>query len=140
MSASDNLHPIQLRKFVNEFGQKHFSDMGLEHPENAEGECEECSSRFLSDSGIRGARSQWYMDPETGINHSVAHVDTSIGPHVVDYTFRQFDQDAPHPLVEPISHFEQRRQMRNFKPTEAWKAVGLSEENARKLGIYNDHS
>jgi hypothetical protein len=126
MSASDSLHPIQLRHIAKHFETKHLSDMGLTEPANAEGECDGCVSRFGEKSGIKNLKQQWYMDPNTGYNHVVHHIDTSVGPHVVDFTFRQFDPVAPHPLVEPVTHYESRPQLRKYKPTTAWEALGFS--------------
>lgn len=44
-----------------------------------------------------------------GGNHLLHHVPTTEGPYVVDFTHRQFDDNAPHPLVESLSDFNLRQ-------------------------------
>jgi hypothetical protein len=44
-----------------------------------------------------------------GGHHYLHHVPTTEGPYVVDFTHRQFDESAPHPLVEPLNDFNQRK-------------------------------
>ena len=48
-------------------------------------------------------------------SHTVAQVQTSRGPYVVDLTHRQFDEKSPHPLIEPVEKFESRKAMRPFR-------------------------
>lgn len=126
MAASEHLHPKQLGSFAKEYAKN--LDFNPLNPEEAEGRCEDCSQGFLEwgkQQGLSGAVR--YYHTHSG-HHAVARVDTSEGPHVVDYTHNQFvmfDQgvriDPPtrrgwpksmmekSPLVMPLERYENER-------------------------------
>ena len=123
MAASDHLSPAQLRAHV----QAHMDTLSESYdtPQCAEGECEIASHEYavkaLTDGHQAALHNYWIPeDAPRNISthfftgHTVANVQTSRGPYVVDLTHRQYDPKAPYPLVEPQHRFVKRESMKPF--------------------------
>lgn len=86
-------------------------------------------NRALEDKGVsprkvtyRGPRGFYdRFDTRTPI-HDVTEVDIENTPHVVDFTYRQFDPKGEFPVVEPRSTFDQRMKKMRFRPEEVQKS------------------
>jgi len=129
MSALEHLSPAQLRAHV----QKHLEERRstadwpeeYDTPECAEGECgvasEEYAKRAIKD-GHQTVLHTYFIPDDAPRDlsthffpgHTVAHVQTSRGPYVVDLTHRQYDANAPYPIVEPQHEFLKRESMQPF--------------------------
>lgn len=58
--------------------------------------------RWLARRGIRAEKLSFTDTPGGKAPHAAALVE---GVTVVDWTYRQFDRDAPEPLVEPLDEY-----------------------------------
>lgn len=122
MAASDHLSPAQLRAHV----QAHLENWpdSYDTPECADGQCWHATRGYVGEAVKDGhdAYFQTYdisedTDRESlphAPTHTVAGVQTSRGPYVVDLTHRQFDAKAPYPLIEPQHRFLKRKTMDVF--------------------------
>ena len=125
---SSPLTPEQLHAHVNglmntqqqvDIGQGNMRALGpilnrLGDKETATNSCFHAVSRvhsFLPQGSkiVRIMTTDFRGNPELGGHHYLHHVPTTEGPYVVDFTHRQFDENAPHPLVEPVEAFNQRK-------------------------------
>jgi hypothetical protein len=105
MSAKDHINPEQLRKIAAAHGDKYFRN--YKDPKKRDiGCCYDYSAHFTAHGGVQGALVQSY---EIGDEpHGVNYVPTTEGPHVVDFTYIQFDPSAQMPIIEPIKTYEKR--------------------------------
>jgi hypothetical protein len=131
MAASDHLSPAQLRAHV----QQHLDDrygyaewpQHYATPKCAEGECGEASEEYAT-KAIKDGHNvvlhtyvmpdnvhQRHFKTHVFSGHTVAIVQTSRGPYIVDLTHRQYDEKAPYPLVEPRHKFLKRKSMKPFR-------------------------
>lgn len=113
MAASDHLNPEQLRKIATAHGDKYFRN--YKDPEKRDtGCCYDYSAHFTAHSGVPNALVQSY-EIDNDRPHAVNHVSTTKGPHVVDFTYVQFDPRAQMPIVEPVKTYEKRFTDRGMK-------------------------
>ena len=61
---------------------------------------------------VKMMRDEWHED---GGNHYVHVVPTTEGPHVVDFTHAQFDENIDGPLVEPLDKYNERQASQDRK-------------------------
>lgn len=123
MSASEHLSPEQLRAHV----EAHLENWPDSYATSmcAEGECGIASEAYARKAIKDGHQTalHTYFIPENALRdlsthffnaHTVANVKTSRGPYIVDLTHRQFDENAPYPIVEPQHRFLKRESMKPF--------------------------
>jgi len=97
----------------------------LEHlssPNMADNACFSVTSmmhKFLPEGSRMVRMMMQYSEgnPVLGGHHYLHHVPTTEGPYVVDFSHRQFDPEAPHPLVEPVEAFNQREAAQQRRAT-----------------------
>lgn len=125
MAASDHLSPAQLRAHV----QAHMGTLSEPYDTAAcaEGECGVASEEYAMKAMKDGHHvvlhtfvmpddvHQKHFKTHFFPGHTVANVQTSRGPYIVDLTHRQYDPKAPYPLVEPRHVFLKRKSMNPFR-------------------------
>jgi hypothetical protein len=94
-------------------------DIG-EYKDSASGECDGVC-RDVGPFLPHGSHMVRYHDDDE-YDHYVHHVPTTEGLHVVDYTQRQFNNNASFPVVEHEKKFSQRKSMRNLRHREIEEA------------------
>lgn len=89
------------------------AEFASQHPQYADAHgaadmCQEASAEFLDlliESGVLAPdgiqRSEW-ENAEAGIVDGYVHYAARVGPWLIDWTARQFDPEAPWPLVAPV--------------------------------------
>jgi hypothetical protein len=113
MAASDHLNPNQLRKIATAHGDRYFRN--YKDPEKRDtGCCYDYSGHFTAHGGVSDVLVQSY-EIDDDLPHAVNHVPTSEGPHIVDFTYVQFDPTAQMPIVEPTKTYEKRFTDRGMK-------------------------
>lgn len=107
MSAYEYIHPEQLKIVAGAHGDKFFPNFRDNELRN-KGCCYDYSEHFSRWSGLKGAMVKGYdLEGDQGA-HAINVVPTSQGPHAVDFTYNQFDQSTPVPVVEPLHQYEAR--------------------------------
>lgn len=88
-----------------------------ENKESAEGECDK-ACRIAHDHLPHGSHVVEYRRehtrPDRFTNHFVHQVSTTSGMYTIDYTQRQFNDNAKFPVVEPTEKFENRQSMKPY--------------------------
>lgn len=90
---------------------------------------------------VKMMQSEWEED---GGNHFIHVVPTTEGPHVVDFTHGQFDENVDGPIVEPLDkynerHAAQNRQSRRTIPTRVANRLAESAAYGDTGSIYNQN-
>lgn len=90
------------QKLAQEYWDEKFSDWttGWLNPDEANGLCTDSAEAFTAWANARGAKSYVLDLNRDGGPHTVSVVETASGPMVVDFTARQFDEQAPVPFFE----------------------------------------
>jgi len=130
VSASDHLSPDQLRAHVkahlNKWSETYHT------PECADGLCWHATRAYIHRAVEDGHEAHYKtfdldhdepVPPNPGYRHgthTVAGVQTSRGPYIVDLTHRQFDAKSPYPVIEPEHRFMSRDIMKPFKYVEEY--------------------
>ena len=120
MAAHEHLNPTQLRDHV----RSHLKNWpeSYDTPDCANGNCWHATRGYIG-SAVEAGHEAIFQTHEVPDDvhvshhptHTVAQVQTSRGPYVVDLTHRQFDAKAPYPLIEPIHKFLGRKTMKPFR-------------------------
>jgi hypothetical protein len=81
---------------------------------------------------------------EDGGNHFIHVVPTTEGPHVVDFTHGQFDENVDGPIVEPLDKYNERkaaqfREARRTIPTRVANRLAESNAYGDTGSIYNQN-
>lgn len=106
MAAKDHLNPDQLRHLANKHGDKYYKNF-RDPDKRQKGMCYEYSEHFSRYCKRANALVLAY-DFDEDYPHAVNLVETSEGPHIVDFTYNQFDRNAQVPIVEPRRTYEER--------------------------------
>lgn len=105
MAASDHINPEQLRKIATAHGDRYFHN--YKDPQKRDtGCCYDYSAHFTEHGGVSNALVQSYEIDDAP--HGVNYVPTTKGPHIVDFTYIQFDPNEQMPIVEPMETYEKR--------------------------------
>ena len=90
---------------------------------------------------VKMMRDEWTED---GGNHFIHVVPTTEGPHVVDFTHGQFDENVDGPIVEPLDKYNERkaaqfREARRTIPTRVANRLAESNAYGDTGSIYNQN-
>lgn len=156
MPAHEAINPWVLRQLATRYEKKNvainWDNPNRNNPEsnpdfnNESGVCYECSEDFVERSHLghtglnpKHVKQVLLNNDDRGIGHSASEVETTHGPYVVDFTYRQYNNKAKSAVVLPkkgyLNKIERDNPGDNSGESTTYQKIGI--EPIRKRALQN---